>query len=179
MKHILIKSLAAVGLILLVVTFFTQKAANAELPYFTQAVQTATTSPTYLTTGTTTYTYDAFNGGNNTWGADSATLVLQVVATTTATKINFVQEISQDGIDWYSVATSSTLGANNYSEFQWTFATSTAGLGATGSTTRLHQTFPLTTPLRYTRVRIYNPSIANQSVQIWGNIYARKQQGSR
>jgi hypothetical protein len=197
MKKLL--SIIATSLIIFVsVVALSSHKTQAEPPYFQTAVNTPTTTVSYLTTGTTTYTYDSSNNGGSAFGADSAILTLQVIATTTAYRLSIVPYVSDDGVDWYSIANSistnatSTATTGNYSEYVWTFATSTNGVGGASAsagnkatvayaatTTRLYQSLILPTPMRYLRVAVYNPGITNQSVAIWGNIYAKKQQAAR
>lgn len=158
---------------------------KANPSFWTFGNQTAaTTSPTYMIPGvaTSTVVLDSMSGG--TYATDEATVVTQIAATTTTNStepiIRFRIEGSQDGIDWYGQAsylnttgTTTVLSAIN-GEYQINFASSTANLGASATTTRMNESFTVKTPLRYTRVVTY-AALNGGTANVWVQIIGRKQ----
>lgn len=142
----------------------------------------ATSTLAYMTPGTATTTVTCPMGSD---GADSASLAIQVNASSTASVFNVYVEESMDGQDWYPIGapdTASTtpynLSLRAYSTF--TFASSTIGgsrsalLGA--STTyqgyeaednRNH--YLLDVPVRMKRVRAYT-GMTGASGAVWMQI---------
>lgn len=104
--------------------------AHANPTYFTAGVSTnnaASTSPTYMTPGTATSTtpvYDSYalTTGGVQYKADSAGLLVQYIASSTATVFNENVEYSQDGIDWYR---NFALSPSQMSTTTWPFALTT------------------------------------------------------
>lgn len=167
---------------------FTAIKAHANPSEFRNVNNLATTTNNSIAfgTGTTTYTYDSGKGAEEL-GADSATLVMQYLASTTAPQLAIRIEHSRDNIDWYPETVMTTIAsttATSFVEQIITFGTSTAstkgylGSGSfLASTTapsysRVHQSIPITTTTRYTRAIIYGIS-GNGS--FWGDIVAKKQ----
>lgn len=177
----------------------------ANPPYFTRCatsgcplVTVSTSTQAYFTggTGTTTLTYDAFIPNSNgaptsLTGNDTALFMVQVTASGTTPILKARVEHSQDNIDWYpentplnSLATT-TLLAGNFSDNQFFFATSTINgdFGGSGNasttviaiTPRQHASLVITTPTRYTRVKMYAPSNSGNFF-LFGEIVGKKQQ---
>ena len=105
----------------------------------------------------TTPVLDSWASG--TYGAlDSATLLVQLTATSTAPTLEWRYEYSQDGIDWYSddIAltsnASTTVHVRDFAEHMWVFASSTGG---TSSNSIALKKLDVETPLRFTRAVFY------------------------
>lgn len=175
---VFIASLFMVGLTVHANPSFFQRQATAPGATSTIAFMTAGT-------GTTTLTFDL--GVSQANAADSATLLIQDTASSTAPVLKFRQEFSNDNIDWYSDVTPNYLpslaGGNStttavitpFHEYSITFATSTNGdMGGSGTPGRSNVAIQISTPTRYTRIKLYVPvSGGNQS--IWAEIAAKKQ----
>ena len=112
---------------------------------------TATTTVTQLAVGnaSTTIAFDSYSNGRP-YAFDSATLLLQVTASTSASVINMEYQFSDNNVDWYqnnlalpTATTTAQIGA--YQSYIWTPAT-------TATTTRA---FTLPVPTRYVRVVLH------------------------
>lgn len=145
------------------VVLFGATAAHANALIFPKTVQTATATSTtsFLTpgAGTTTLTYDSYQNGPNR-KADSATLLVQLQASSTSSVLGIKIQYSQDGIDWYGdnlqVATSSTNIATDNS-YSWTAA----------STASLNKAIVFPVPTRFSRA-VFTDTGANAS--IWAQV---------
>lgn len=109
---------------------------------------------------TTTPILDSYASG--TYGAlDSATLLVQLTATSTPPTLKWRYEYSQDAVDWYSedieltTNASTTVHVRDFAEHSWVFTPSTAG---PNSSTRSLKKIDVKTPLRYVRAVFYLPS---------------------
>lgn len=128
-----------IAVLALALVIFTPKIHAQPSSINVQATATATTTRTYLSngSGTATYQIDSYPTYSNTKvfsiaGIDSVYLYAQVEASTTATIFSFTPQFSNNGLDWYGVASSSTNGANAFTTastvYTWapgTVATST------------------------------------------------------
>lgn len=131
--------IVVIAILALVSLTFIQKIHAQSSSINVQVTATATTTRTYLAngSGTATYQIDSYPTYSNTKvfsmaGIDSVYLYAQVEASTTATIFSFTPQFSNNGIDWYGVASSSTNGANAFTAvstvYTWapgTVATST------------------------------------------------------
>lgn len=138
-------------------------AAHATALIFPKTVQTATATSTtsFLTpgTGTTTLTYDSYQNGANR-KADSATLLVQVQASSTSSVLGISMQYSQDGIDWYgdnlqTATTTTDISASN--SYSWKAV----------STAQLNKAIPFLTPTRFTRAVI---SDTGANVSVWAQV---------
>lgn len=144
----------------------------------------ATTSLQYMTAGTatTTLTYDAYKDGLST--ADGLSLLLQLTASSTVTKVLVNEEYSQDGIDWYQASqpaivgnatTTSTVSLQAVPVFSWQFASSSPGLPATPSNDNTDaRMIPLSSHTRFVRVIITLP-VGSSNAGIWAHLLPVKQ----
>lgn len=150
----------------------------------------ATTSPAVMNpgTGTSTVVYDAYgiNGTNesqsgSTYVADSAILLVQFSASSTASKLKVAYEYSQDGIDWYqdgvvAQLASTTPGVMPVSvpnSFTWTFAsTSVGGAAVTANNSVSTLALPVATPTRYVRAVI---SDTGNNAMVWAQFIPKKE----
>ncbi|MEK7180001.1 MAG: hypothetical protein AAB706_00840 [Patescibacteria group bacterium] len=146
---------------------------------------TATTTTTNMTAGTatTTLTFDTQNDAS--FPADSATLMIQLTSSTTASILAEIQ-YSQDNIDWYqsslseraTTTPSQSIMAQQFFTFNW--ATSTvdktadggAGIAAASSTAK--RIVDVKTPTRYVRAIFTMPTGSNLST-LWAQFVAKKQ----
>lgn len=141
----------------------------------------ATTTLAYMTPGTATTTVTCPMGSD---GADSASLAIQVNASSTATSFNVYVEESMDGQDWYPIPSASTTDAFSlqirpYSTF--TFASSTIG-GTTGmngasttfqgyTSTNNRNHYLIDVPVRMKRVRAFTTMpIGSTNGAVWMQI---------
>lgn len=148
------------------------------------STSTATTSPVYMTpgTGTTTVTIDNMSGG--TYASDSAVVLMQITATSTTDSTAPILGVridgSYNGVDWYTQSNNitttgtSTILTGFSGDYRINFASSTANLGASATTSRVHESFKIDTPLRYTRAVFYAP-IGGGNMALWANLVAKKQ----
>lgn len=153
----------------------------------------ATSTQAYLTPGTATTTpiYDSYeqygtnetNGGNLTV-ANQVAVLLNGVASSTATVVNVACEFSNNyngttgNGDWYqnetiSPTTTGPLNISAPSTFTFTYASSTVG-GAPvlANTSRFEKVFVCPVPLRFVRAVI---TVTGSSSSIWASIVPIKQ----
>jgi hypothetical protein len=166
--------------------------ALANPSYFARGVTTnsaASTTPAYLTPGTatsTTPTFDAYaqtNNGGATFKADSAGIVQQFCASSTATVLNTSVEYSQDGIDWYrnfvfDPSQTGTTSVNRnlvtpYSISQTFASSSLQGTPIAANNKCTYSAFTIPTPFRYTRVV---SSMTGGNGSIWNQLVPLKEQ---
>lgn len=141
----------------------------------------ATTTGTVLASGTATSTivYDSYgiNGTGQTPGqkadaTDSATLLIQLTATSTNTILTWRYEYSDNAQDWYAdnlyvsnSASSTPVLTAVPTVYNWQFASSTSQCDtsvATGTNNRGCKIVEVKTPTRYVRAIFYlPPSSAN------------------
>lgn len=118
----------------------------------------------YLKAGVSTSTTNVLDSwAAGTYGAlDSASLFVQLTATSTPPTLRWRYEFSQDAIDWYSedieltTNASTTVHVRDYKEHSWVFASTTAN-GLAG-VNRAHKLLSVPTPTRYVRVVFYLPT---------------------
>ncbi len=151
---------------------------------------TATTTQTVLSSGTgvSTVVYDAYNiNGTNepasgvTSAADTATLLVQFTASSTASKLKIAYEYSQDNIDWYADGTSvllasstpGTVVANNPNFISWTFASTSLNGASVASNNNLStEIFSVATPVRYVRAVI---TVSGANAMVWAQFVPKKE----
>jgi len=158
----------------LVLTFVFAGVALANQSYFSAGTKsaTATTSVNYMTAGnaTTTITYDTYNGGNMQ-KTDGAVVLLQSVASTSASVQTIDVQYSMDGIDWFDwVDVGATTTPTRVLDNKLAY---TLNGNTTSSTTR--RSLFLETPTRFVRVSIANTT-GNGS--IWGWILPWKERNN-
>lgn len=163
-------------------------------PFYTgtrAATATATSSPTYLTAGTgttTTPVYDSYEqNGTNQTNAGNITLPNQVaillngLASSTATVVNVTCEYSDDKIDWYQneifdgATTTNPVNIEKAQAFTFTYATTSALVGGAlfpSSASRYQKLFVCPVPLRYVRAVATN---TGSSTALWIGIVPTKQ----
>lgn len=131
---------------------------------FVPTVQTATatTSPSYMTSGkaTSTLVFDSYAVGQIK-ATDQAVLFLSLSASSTSTIFNTDIEYSQDNIDWYQdggtfengfATTTKPFNLSQVNEYAWQFSSSTAGLPApSASNATSTRALYIKTPTRYVR----------------------------
>lgn len=115
---------------LLVLVFFGIKAKAAPSAITFEATATATTTRAFLANGSGTVTFqldsNLSSSGKlpNVITVDAASLYIQVEASTTATTYAIAPQFSNNNIDWYGVASSSTNGATAFTSaatsYTWT-----------------------------------------------------------
>lgn len=144
----------------------------------TTQTATATTSPAFLKAGaaTSTLPFDAYATGQP-YASDYATLFIQLAASSTSTTLNTDIEYSQDGIDWYQdggtiennfATTTKPFSITAVNEYQWTFSSSTAGLGAVSSSNATStRALLIRTPTRYVRA-VFTLPIGSAAGAVWG-----------
>ena len=198
-----LRHIVSIGLILAIVTMFSVQFAGANPPFFIRqnngSGTTATTSVTYQSVGAATSTayFDALaNGGP--YGADSATLLWQMTASSTNSTTDLYIEYADitSGVncttaptacDWYSNALASTSPANiNVSNIstvpfaRWRYGANTQGLvGGTPSGSRSLRIVDIPVPTRYARAIFVIPNLTAQgtasSSAVWAQFVAKKE----
>lgn len=150
---------------------------------------TATSTVTVLTptVGTSTVVYDAYNiNGTNqgttgvTTDTDSASLLVQFTASSTASKLKIAFEFSQDGVDWYAdglsvelaSSTTGTIVDNSPDFISWTFASTSLNAGPIGGS-YASELFNAPTPTRYVRSVI---TVSGANAMVWAQFVPKKQQ---
>lgn len=152
---------------------------------------TATTTPAVMTpgTGTSTVTYDSYslNGTNQpsqgvVTYTDSASLLVQFTASTTASKLKIAYEYSQDGIDWYAdgvtayfaSTTTGVITVTPPNSMSWTFASTSVGGGSVLANNNIAtEILNVKTPTRYVRAVI---SDTGANAEVWAQFVPKKQQ---
>lgn len=164
--------------------------AKANPSFFIRANQvvcgsfTATTSPTFLSVGTTTLTFDTSCASAGS--ADSATLLWQMTASTTNSVQDMVLEYSQDNVDWYYnelstlSTTTSMLTINSLQTVRWQFAsTSPAAAISPTSLSRGFRILTIPTPTRYVRASFFIPTLSATGIAsssaVWAEFVAKRQ----
>jgi hypothetical protein len=172
--------IGGISLIALIITIVGVIKVSANSSFFLTAVQTstATTSPQFLGVnaafGTSTLVMDSYQNGNTTTvpntqpnsgvyrAVDSATLLVQSTASTSASVQKLYFEYSQDGIDWYNdLIASSTLETITTNVSNTSLNSLTLVGNSVSSTTRFIMKVP--TPTRYVRA-IVNATTASSSI---------------
>ena len=176
------------GLSLLIAGNFS-KIANAAISVFSPTTcytASATSSPAYMTTGAATSTVSCFLGAE---GARTATIAVEVNASSTLSVFDHYIEESMNGIDWFPVSAPQSASSSPVfspalkSTFTYTFASSTIGatalgassnqLGVNGTNNRNHYSFDVPVRMKYVRViSALAPSSASGAV--WAQIISRQ-----
>lgn len=98
----------------------------------TQATSVSTTTPNFVGNGTATSTYQfdnpVFSSGKiaNMQTVDTATLYLQVAASSTATQYTVTPQVSNNNVDWYNIGSQGAASAggaiavSSSTSFTWT-----------------------------------------------------------
>jgi len=170
--------IGGIGALALLVTILANKAL-ANSSFFLPSVQTssATSTPQFLgvnaVNGTSTLVYDSYNNGapssvpNSSPNSgiykttDSAVLLVQSTASTSASIQKLYFQYSQDGIDWFDdyVSTSTSSRTVTYNAFSPNAITINGS--AVASTTRF--ALSVFTPTRYVKA-IVNATTASSSI---------------
>lgn len=179
-KYIFILAAVVLGL-----SVFGVARANPLFFAVTTQTATATTSPSYMTAGTatTTLTLDTYSSGNSR-AAYSATLLIQLAASSTATTLRTNIEYSQDGVDWYQdggslfpnfATTSKPFDIGQVNQFSLTYASSTAGLGAVpASQATTTRAVKINTPTRYVRA-VFTLPTGSAAGAVWAQFVPIKE----
>lgn len=144
---------------------------------------TATTSPTYMAVGLATSTVTFDTGCNAAQSADSIALLMQFVASSTASILTANIQYSQDNVDWYAIgyaggsevnSASSSPSISSVQQLSYQFSSTTINLAAVTSANSATSTriVRLPTPTRYIRV-VY--SITGAAGAIWSEFVAKRQ----
>lgn len=187
-------SLAGVIAAIVVLGFLRINTASANPSQIIASNTTATTTLSYMTTGTATTTYymDAQDDGGSV--ADTAVFLLNFVGSSTASSINIAYEYAQDnsGLDcvnnptkceWYAdvlnfpnaTTTPSIAPLTATRVFSLPYASTTVGgIGGTGNS-RNTRILTVLTPSRYVRAVITMP-LASLNGAVWGNFLRKRQQ---
>jgi hypothetical protein len=175
--------------IFLIVAFFAfhiPEKAKASLSTFVRSdcyTAAATSSPAYQTPGNATSTVTCKLGVD---GADKASVIVEVNASSTASIWNIYAEESMDGQDWFPIAsnqsasTSPIVDVTTRSYASFTFASSTIGgalggtnsVGINGTNNRNHYVFDV--PIRMKQVRVYS-ALSGANGAIWVQIIPKAQ----
>lgn len=146
------KIILSVSILVITIFIVTTTNVKANRSYFVPSVTTnnaASTSPDYMLVTGATLTLDAYT--YQTGAINSATLLIQSVASTSAAVQTITISYSQDGIDWFqdnlSTTTSSAVVSLNNTQNRYTITGNT-----TASTTRLAINVP--TPTRFVRASV-------------------------
>jgi hypothetical protein len=158
--------------------------ANPSFFYAGAVSASATSTVAYMTpgTGTTTIQYDTYTATGNTQATDRAALALQFTASSTNSTLLINLEYSEDGIDWYQDAITTITATTTrpvllapVNQFKWTFASSTAGIGAVASTTnRDTRIITIPTPTRYVRA-LMSLQLGGTNGAVWGKVIPVKE----
>ncbi len=186
MKKIIIITVAS--LVVLVGGLMYTKTTKANPLFFPATVQTssATTSPAYMTAGTatSTLTWDSYAALGTYTGTLKSTLLIQLVASSTATVLTTNIEYSQDGIDWYQSnglfaagfsTTTNPIDIGQVNQFKFAFASSTAGLAGLATTTATTtRAIPVVVPTRFVRA-IFSLAPGSTAGAVWGQFVPVKE----
>lgn len=171
------KKLIIILPIIVLAGLFGAKMVGATSSFFlpVSATASATSTVSYLTagTGTTTLAMDSFQNGIPRL-IDRAALLVQFAGSSTASILNINLEFSDDNIDWYQdggnftsgFATSSRpVDIGQVSKFNYTFSSTTPGLGAAinATSTRIITT---TVPTRYVRA-VFTIPVGSLAGAVW------------
>lgn len=162
-KILVTSSLAIAFLVALSFSGVNSVGANPLL-FYSQPVNFASTSVIYMSPGTATTTnvIDSSRVGPG-YAIDSASLLIEFIASSTASTLKWKFEFSQDGIDWYSdnqelsTNATTTTQVRDFKEFSWTFASTTVGTQTAPQSTG-RKLISVPTPTRFTRTVFYLPA---------------------
>lgn len=141
------KIILVTSLIVLAVVIVTTSTVKANRSYFVPSVTTAlaTTSMDYMRATNSVLPLDAYT--TSPTAINSATLLVQSIASTSAAVQTITIDYSQDGVDWFSIATTTKGYDLNNTKQTYTITGNT-----TASTTRVGIT--VATPVRYVRATV-------------------------
>lgn len=134
----------------------------------------ATSSPAYLAAGTATSTivFDTTRAGSN--GSDSAVLLTQFTASSTAAKLVIAIQYSQDKIDWYDA---NTYNQSTTSPVQDATTAQTFLLSAPSTTSSSTlKAITVATPTKWIRAIFTIPAGAGNGAA-WAEFVAKQQGG--
>jgi hypothetical protein len=169
-----------------IVGFSLVQTANANPDQFLPcSTATATTTLTYMTAGTATTTLTCDTQTDGGLPAKDAILLVNWNASSTASKVNFALEYSQDGTagtwfaDTFSIGVPATTTApvmlNTLSSYSWQFASSSiGGRGLDGTEATSTRALHVPTPTRYVRIVMTVPVGATPSA-IWAALIEKKE----
>ncbi len=157
--------------------------------YFSGTAAQATTTPTYLTIGgtaTTTNSFDTQNDGG--LPAKSATLLVALMGSTTATTLTISFEFSQNNQDWFGDLLSQSATTTTQVAFgapaKYTLAAATSSASAVGGNTftgnTVFRAFTMPTPTRYIRAVFSISSSTSITANggngsVWSDIVGKKE----
>lgn len=142
---------------------------------------TATTSAAYITAGlgTSTLSYDTYaavNGGQIK-AADSAAVLIQYAASSSASQLAWHYEYSMDGIDWYGdslsagATTTQTIDESSYTSYRWNYASTTFGTSVSGQAFKIVN---VPTPTRFVRI-VFSVPIGFSPASVWAQFVPKRQ----
>lgn len=145
----------------------------------------STTTPTAMTPGTATTTLTTTNCAGAT-ALDSAEVEIQYTTTATAPVLKMRIEDSFDGIDWYpdngisflpalpsAGQASTTIATTPFREYSFTVSTTTDN-GGSGTSSRVHLSFPIAIRAPYTRLKFYIPTGGGNG-SVWAQFVGKRQ----
>jgi len=141
---------------------------------------TATTTVAYMTpgTGTTTLSYDSFQGGQYR-STDKSVMLIQFTASSTLGILNWRYEYSVDGVDWYgdslnvstSTSVQSAFNVAPFTTYTWTYASSTLGTSVSGTA---FKAVTVPTPTRYFRA-VFTDPIGAGNASVWAQFVPQRE----
>lgn len=201
---ITMKSKLGIGLILAAIfataLLLYATVAHANPLQYTNTTQTAaaTSSPVYMTPGTATTTLvaDSFQSttGNN-YANNKIALLLQFIASSTASQLNMNLEYSNgypgvdcvatpNACDWYEDNATNEYGFGTTTpnfllaiipQYQWKFASSTVGqLAPAANNNRATRLLSINTPARYVRA-VFTCAVGGAGCGVWAQFVPSKE----
>lgn len=185
-----IKAKIAVAIASLAILLGGASFAFANPSYFATGASTnnaASTTPAYMTPGlatSTTPTYNAYgSSATQKFAANTAGLVQQFCASSTATVLNTSIEYSVDGIDWYrnfvfapsqtGTTTIARVLTTPFSLSQQFASSSLKGLAVAGNNSCTYTATTIPTPFQYIRVV---SSLTGGNGSVWNQLVPIKEQ---
>lgn len=167
--------------------------ANPSFFLHSNTTATATTTLSYMTGGTATSTEVFDTGAGAAGSADTATLLVQFVGSSTASTLNIDIEyadaagvdcvVTPSGCDWYrnnisnQATTTFVQSLNSRQSYTLPFASSTQGNGVVLNTNREPVILTVPTPTRYVRA-IFSLAAAGTNGAVWKNFVGKRQAGN-
>lgn len=149
----------------------------------TKETAAATSTLVYMSPGaaTTTLSYDSLSGDSTK--VDSLTLAFQATASSTAPILNARLEDSPNGIDWYpraigvGVPATTTSMSTPYNVLSFILSTTTDN-GGSGTSSRVHESFTVTAPMRWVRV-VFSQPVGTTNLGLWAQMIPVKETPER
>lgn len=170
---------------LIVISFFSARAAHANPSAFapTKETASATTTLVFMAPGaaTTTLTYDSLSG--DSVKIDSLTVAFQATASSTGPTLNVRLEDSPNGIDWYprtvgaGILATTTLMTTPFNTLSFVLSTTTDN-GGSGTSSRIHESFTVTAPMRWVRV-VFSQPVGTTNLGLWAQMIPVKETPER